>query len=246
MLPIGNRPLIDYVVQDCIKAGIKDMYFVVSEGSTQLQQYYSENDALNQYLIKNGKNAELKLVAVPEGVHFHYIEQPRDGKYGTAVPVALAARFIVDEQSALVIGGDDFIYNRDESSELKRLIEGTPENGNAMLGASVDRDQLSKYGVIEMNSNQEFVQIVEKPDSDNAPSDLINISKYVLNHDAIQAIADYVLTDQSGEYRITDPINDYVARGGSLKVIQSEGQYLDGGTVEGWLEANRVVVGGLA
>jgi dTDP-glucose pyrophosphorylase len=75
---------------------------------------------------------------------------------------------------------------------------------------------------------------------------LINISKYVLNHDAIQTIADYVLTDQTGEYRITDPINDYVTGGGSLKVIRSEGQYLDGGTVEGWLEANRVVLRDLA
>lgn len=246
MLPIGNRPLIDYVVQDCIKAGIKDIYFVVSEGSTQLQQYYSENDALNQYLIKNGKNNEIKLIAVPNGVTFHYIEQPSGGKYGTAVPIALASRFIVDEQSALVLGGDDFIYNSDGSSEFKRLIESTPENGNAMLGVSVDRNQLSKYGVLEISNNQEFVRIVEKPDSDNAPSDLINISKYVLNHDAIQAIANYVLTSQNDEYRITDPINDYVASGGSLKVIRSEGQYLDGGTVEGWLEANRVVVGDLA
>lgn len=241
MLPIGNRPLIDYVVQDCIAAGIRDIYFVVSQGSTQLQQYYSQNDDLNEYLIKNGKNSEIKLVAVPENVTFHYIEQPHSGKYGTAVPVALAAHHIVDEASAVVLGGDDFIYNSDGSSEIKRLLDETPERGNAMLGASVDHDQLSKYGVIQINNDQEFVQIVEKPNPDEAPSDLINISKYVLNHDAIQRIVDYVSTDKTGEYYITDPINQYVADGGSLKVVSAQGQYLDGGTVEGWLHANKVV-----
>jgi UTP--glucose-1-phosphate uridylyltransferase len=242
MLPIGNRPLVDYVVQDCIKAGIRDIYFVVSEGSTQLQQYYSQNDALNQYLIKNGKNEEIKLIAVPDNVTFHYIEQSGSGKYGTAVPVALAAHYIVDEASALVLGGDDFIYNIDGSNEIQRLLDATPENGNAILGVSVDHDQLNKYGVLEINNDQEFVKIVEKPNPDEAPSDLINISKYVLNHDAIQKVVEFVSTNQSGEYYLTDPINQYVAGGGSLKVVRAEGQYLDGGTVEGWLHANQVVL----
>ncbi|CAN5416168.1 UTP--glucose-1-phosphate uridylyltransferase GalU [soil metagenome] len=246
MLPIGNRPLVDYVVQDCIKAGIKDIYFVVSEGSTQLQQYYSENDALNQYLIKNGKNDAIKQVAVPDGISFHYIEQPSGGKYGTAVPVALAARYIVDEESVIVLGGDDFIYNADGSSEIRRLLYATPQDGNAILGVSVERDQLNKYGVIRMNSDEEFVQIVEKPNPGEEPSDLINISKYVLNHDVIRTIVDYVSTDREAEYYITDPINQYVSRGGSLKVVRSQGQFLDGGTTEGWLRANRIVLGDLA
>jgi len=245
MLPIGNRPLIDYVVQDCIAAGITDIYFVISEGSTQIKQYYSDNDTLNQYLIASGKNDLFKLIALPEGVKFHYIEQPQTGKYGTAIPVALAAKFIVDEHSALVVGGDDFIYNADGSSEIKRLLGATPDGGNSMLAVNVPRDHVENYGVIEINDDHDFVQIVEKPAPEYAPSTLINISKYVLNHDALKAIVEFSETQQTGEYYITDAINQYVASDGSLKVVEAQGEYLDGGTTSGWLHANRVVLGDL-
>lgn len=246
MLPIGNRPLVDYVVSDCIKAGITDIYFVISEGSTQLKQYYSNNNALNEYLVEAGKNESIKLIALPDAVNFNYIEQPRRGKYGTAVPVALAAKHIFEGESAVVLGGDDFIYNADGSSEIRRLIDATPENGNAMLATTVASDQVNKYGVLEVSADQEFIRIVEKPTIDEAPSNLINITKYVLNHDVIERIARFVQTDQPGEYYITDPINDYIASGGSLKVVQAKGEYLDGGTLDGWLYANKVVLGDLA
>jgi len=246
MLPIGNRPLVDYVVQDCIEAGITDIYFVVAEGSTQLKQYYSDNESLNEYLIQNGKNDALKLVMSPTNVTFHYIEQPSSGKYGTAVPVALAAPQIFEGESAVILGGDDFIYNSDGSSEIKRLIEATPENGNAILGANVPVDEASKYGVIETSDDQEFARIVEKSSSEGASSVLINISKYVLNYDAIQRIVGFVETDQTGEYYITDPINQYVSSGGTLKVVEAQGEYLDGGNVQGWLHANQVVLGSVA
>lgn len=243
MLPIGNRPLVDYVVQDCIKAGITDIYFVISEGSTQLKQYYSNNDSLNQYLIHNGKNDDLKLVAMPQNVTFHYVEQPMLGKYGTAVPVALASHYIVDDESAIVLGGDDFIYNSDGSSDIKRLIDTTPEQGNSIIGVEVERDQLSKYGVIEMSDDGDFVRIVEKPNPEDISSTLINVSKYVLNSHAIKCIVEFVAGDHDGEYYITEPINQYVADGGTFKIVKAQGQYLDGGTTKGWLHANRVVLG---
>ena len=244
MLPIGNRPVVDYVVQDCIAAGITDIYFVVSVGSTQLQQYYSDNDSLNQYLVASGKDDVVKQIAVTEGISFHYIEQPV-GKYGTAVPVSLVAPYLVDGESVVVLGGDDFIYNEDGTSEIKRLIDATPDNGNTMLGANVERESLGKYGVIEMNANQDFVRIIEKPNPEDSPSTLINVSKYVLNHDALMAIVEFSETQQTGEYYITDPINQFVASGGSLKVVEAQGEYLDGGTTHGWLHANRVVLGDL-
>lgn len=246
MLPIGNRPLVDYVVQDCIKAGITDIYFVVAEGSTQLKQYYSNNESLNEYLIQNGKNDALKLVAPPSEVTFHYIEQPLQGKYGTAVPVALAAPQIFESESAVILGGDDFIYSSDGSSEIKRLISATPDNGNAILGANIPASEVSKYGVIETSANQEFVKIVEKPTPEEAPGTLINISKYILNYDAIKRVVDFVSSDRIGEYYITDPINQYVREGGTLKVVEAQGEYLDGGSVEGWLHANQVVLRSVA
>lgn len=241
MLPIGNRPIVDYVVQDCIAAGITDIYFVVSEESTQIQAYYGDNGALNTYLIANNKENMLPLVTPPRNVRFHYVVQPTNSKYGTAIPVSLVAPKLSHGESVVVLMGDDFIYNSDGSSEVARLLAATPENGNAMLGVNVAREAVSRYGVLQLNAEHEFVRIVEKPAVDEAPSTLINVSKYVLNYDVMQAIAQYAQVPMSGEYYITEPINQYVRGGGSIKVIPAQGAYLDSGTLEGWLHANAVV-----
>lgn len=244
MLPIGNRPLVDYVVQDCISAGITDIYFVISEGSTQLQAYYDDSPVLNEYLRANGKHDYLSMVAPIEGVKFHYVTQDTAGKYGTAIPVALVAPQISDGESVVVLMGDDFIYNADGSSETARLLAATPDGASSMLGVNVPLEQVNRYGVIEMDMNNKFVQIVEKPQPGNAPSTLINVSKYVLNSDIIKHIVEYSSVDlDGGEYYITEPINHYVHSGGLLQVVPAVGEYLDGGSVEGWLHANNVVVG---
>jgi UTP--glucose-1-phosphate uridylyltransferase len=243
MLPIGNRPVVDYVVQDCIKAGITDIYFVVGEESTQLQAYYGGNAALSAYLSTHNKAELLLLVAPIKEVTFHYVTQPSGGKYGTAIPVGLVVPALVEGESVVVLMGDDFIYNRDDSSEVARLLAATPEGGNAMLGVNIPREQVSRYGVLDMNENNEFVRIVEKPTPDQAPSTLINVSKYVLNYDALTAIRRYTETSVSGEYYITDPINQYVQHGGSVRIVTAQGTYLDSGGVDGWLRANMIVAG---
>jgi len=242
MLPVGNRPLVDYVVEDCVKAGIRDIYFVVSEGSTQLRSYYEHNGALETYLIANGKEQALSLIQPPQ-VRFHYVEQPNSGKYGTAVPISLVVPQLPRGESAVVLMGDDFIYNADGSSEVVRLLGATPENGNGMLAAQVHPQAVSHYGVLQLNENNDFVRIVEKPQPQQAPSNFINISKYVFNYDLLSEIARYAELTISGEYMVTEPINQYVIGGGSVRVIPAVGRYLDGGTVEGWLHANRVVLG---
>lgn len=243
MLPIGNRPLVDYVVQDCITAGITDIYFVVSEWMTQIQSYYSDNGLLDAHLIAENKDELLPLVRPPQGINFHYVIQNTNDKYGTAIPVSLVMPMLQQGESVIVVMGDDFIYNADGSSEVRRLIDATPENGNAMLGVNVPREEVGRYGVIDINQNHEFVRIVEKPKPQDAPSTLINVSKYVLNYDLLKTIDNFAAMPMSGEYYITDPINQYVAMGGSIVVVPAQGRYLDGGTVEGWLHANNVVHG---
>ena len=101
----------------------------------------------------------------------------------------------------------------------------------------------SRYGVIDMNERSEFTRIVEKPAPEQAPSTLINVSKYVMSYDLLSAIARYCEISISGEYYITEPINQYVMSGGSVVVAPAHGQYLDGGSEKGWLRANNIVLG---
>lgn len=243
MLPIGNRPLVDYVVQDCLAAGINELIFVVGEDSTQLEGYYRSNIKLNDYLQRNGKTDKLPLVAPLQGVKMHFITQPSYGKYGTAVPVALAADYIDAGESAVVLMGDDFIYNEDGSSEVRRLIDATPEGGCGLLAARIPQESVGKYGVIEQDADGNYVRIIDQPKPEEAPSNLINISKYILTKDVIDLAAG-LDPAHNGEYQLPDAINHYVGKGGEVKVVPAVGEYLDGGSVEGWLHANNVVVGG--
>lgn len=239
MLPIGNRPLIDYVVQDCLAAGINEFIFIVSENSSQLEDFYRSNIQLNDYLKRKGKVDLLPLVG-PLQAKMHFVIQPSYGKYGTAVPVALAADYIEDDESAVVLMGDDFIYNADGSSEIARLLAATPANECSLLAAKIAPEEVSRYGVIAVDDQGNYQRIVEKPDVNEAPSNLINISKYVLTKKVIQMCADVEMSSR-GEYEITDAINSYVDGGGIMRVVTAQGQYLDGGTPEGWLHANTVV-----
>jgi len=242
MLPIGNRPVVDYVVQDCIRAGITDIYFIISEQSTQLRDYYRSNIDLNDYLRHNGKEDLLPLIKPPK-VHMHYITQSSYSKYGTKIPVSLVVPLLEVGESAVVLMGDDCIYRRDDGSEVARLIQAAGED-SAILAVPVPHKDVSKYGVIESNKKGEFVSIVEKPSPEKAPSDVVNVSKYVFNYKALKMIEKYAEKDNvKGEYYITEPINKYVSKGGRMVVVRAEGDYLDSGTVEGWLKANQIVIG---
>lgn len=241
MLPIGTRPVVDYVVQDLIAAGVDDIYFVVGEQSSQIQNYYRSNIQLNDYLRRQGKEDKLPLVAPIEGVKFHFIVQPSQGKYGTAVPISLADEFVDEGERVAVIMGDDFLYSSDGTNDIKRLIEATDEGG-AMIGVNVPRENVSKYGVLQLSEAGNYQKIVEKPAVDDAPSMLINVSKYVLPKAAIHAAASVPVNPSRGEYEITDVINQYVVGGGQVKVVEAAGDYLDAGNVDGWLAANKRVL----
>lgn len=240
MLPVGNRPLIDYVVQDCISAGIEEFFFVVGEQSEQLQTYYGQNEQLNKYLMAHGKEKLMDQIRQPEGVKFHYLIQPAVGKHGTAVPVALAADYIEEGESVAVIMGDDFIYNSDGSSEIKRLILNIEADECALLAARVELKKGGTYGLI-VEKGGYYKKIVDQPTvENNPPSNLINISKYILNKRIIE-LASCVEPAHNGEYQLPDAINHYIEEGGKVRVIPAIGEYLDGGSLEGWLHANEVV-----
>lgn len=243
MLPIGNRPIVDYIVRDCIRAGITDIYFVVSTGSTQLQQYYSENQALNQYLQYNGHESMIELARVPGGVNFHYIEQDPNAKYGTAVPVAMAVPYLQKGESVMVALGDCFFYNRDHSSDLALLKQSTPDNTNSMLAAQVPPEEVSRYGVIQFDEqNGAFEKIIERPPVGQAPSNYINTGAFILTYDVLMQVYNYCNLDLSGEYWLISVINQYVLDKGIVQVVPGKGEFLDGGNVHGWLHANEVVV----
>ena len=249
MLPVGNRPLVDYSVQELIEAGVTDIYMVVSNTEPcQVREFYSDNIVLNDYLISRGKADRVALTkTLPEHVKIHYIAQDANSKYGTAVPVAMAAEEYNLNEPVIVYMGDDFIWNPEGESAATSLINSLQsETDSAILGVEIPKEKVDKYGVLEVQDGK-LTNVVEKPSVEEAPSSLINVSKYILSADLLQKIVAYVNehdfgpTDQG--YMITDPIYDYIKQGQTMRVASTSGQYLDGGSVEGWVHANNVVCG---
>lgn len=241
MLPFGNRPVVDYVVSDCVAAGITDIYFVVSRGSVQLQHYYSGNSRLERYLRTNGKEAALDLIQNYQDINFHYVEQDvENGMYGTTIPVWLCRDFIDEEEPFLIVMGDDITYAKEGESDIQRLVNA---EGAALLGVPVAPTEVSKYGVIatvDKGGRQVFDSIQEKPAVDEAKSNLINVSKYVMPGSFMKYLEASVAAgaNESGEYFIIDAVNQFVADGGDLEVIEANGHYMDSGNVRAWIEAN--------
>ena len=248
MLPVGNRPLVDYSVQELIKAGVKDIYMVISNVEPcQVREFYRDNLALNQYLIDRGKEDRLALAkTLPDDVTIHYTVQDPADKYGTAVPIAMVVKEYNINEPVLVFMGDDFVWNPDGESAAEALIKAAGENDSAILGVEIDKSKVNKYGVLSAVDGK-LVGVVEKPEPEEAPSNLINVSKYIMSADLLQRIVKYVEENDFGpkdqEYMVTDPIDEYIKDGGVMKIASVGGEYLDGGSVEGWLHANNVVCG---
>ena len=249
MLPVGNRPLVDYSVQELIKAGITDIYMVISNVEPcQVQEFYRDNLALNDYLVERGKADRLALAkTLPDHVKIHYTTQDPAGRYGTAVPIALVVEEYNLDEPVLVFMGDDFVWNPDGESAAESLIRSLQsENESAILGVEIPREKVDKYGVLSVQDGK-LVDVVEKPSVEEAPSNMINVSKYIMSRDLLRRVVNYVKSHDFGpldqEYLVTDPIDEYIKEGGIMRVAPTTGEYLDGGSVEGWVHANNVVTG---
>ena len=249
MLPVGNRPLVDYSVQELIKAGITDIYMAISNVEPcQVQEFYRDNLALNDYLVERGKADRLALAkTLPDHVKIHYTTQDPAGRYGTAVPIALVVEEYNLDEPVLVFMGDDFVWNPDGESAAESLIHSLQsENESAILGVEIPREKVDKYGVLSVQDGK-LVDVIEKPSIEEAPSNMINVSKYIMSRDLLRRVVNYVKSHDFGpldqEYLVTDPIDEYIKEGGIMRVAPTTGEYLDGGSVEGWVHANNVVTG---
>ena len=250
MLPIGNRPLVDYVVEDCAKAGIKEAYIVIDEKPfSQIKAYYEENSKLNNYLVARGKSDKLSLTDTSrDGLTLHFYAQKNvDARYGSAEPVAQVVEEFGIDEPCVVLMGDDFIFNKDGSSDLARLMELVEdEDDSAMLATEIPIEDVERYGVLKVDDGN-LTGIYEKPKKEEAPSNLINISKYIMSAELLGRIVKYCKENDFGprdqEYLITDPIIEHIKAGKKIHVLPIKGEYLDGGSMEGWLHANNVVCG---
>src|SRR6266496_1733989 len=246
MLPVGNRPVVDYLVEDCVKAGIKDIYFVVSKQSAQIRQYYGDNEQLYRHLEQKDKAAELeRLEKISAQANFHFVVQSPSMPYGTAVPVMLCEQYIQPDEQAVVLMGDNFIWNKDGRSEVAHLLNEVKAAGltAGMVVAPVPKSEVHKYGIVETAQHHHkrfFKRIVEKPSPKDAPTNLNNVSMYVFDKELFACLQHVKPT--KGEYLLVDALNVYARElKRQLTVVVTKGEYLDCGDLPGWQHANQFI-----
>lgn len=249
MLPILNRPLIDYVVDDLIKAGVERIIMVISEHNSQVLHFYRENPRLVEYLQDHHKTELYQQIdQLHQKAEFIFIRQPDEGLYGTAVPVKLAEQYLKEDEAFFVFMGDDFLFGQNQTSQSKQMLELYQNSGAQGLMTCITKPtkQLDRYGVVKFKpattkSTYNFLDtIIEKPKFDQAPSNLVNVSKYIMTPAIFELLQKQSINSESGELYITDTLVKW-AKTEPIVIYQPQSEYLDGGNPEEWLRANITV-----
>jgi len=232
MLPIVDKPVIQYVVEEVVASGIKDIIVVTGANKRAIEDHF---DTPNEDLVKNllaGDKKELldAINKLSEMANFIYIRQK--GMYGNGTPVLSAEPAIEDEPFA-VIWGDEFIHST--PPRLKQMIDVHEKYGGIVIsGIRIDKkEDLKRYGIadIELVSGNVFKikSIVEKPDPENAPSNLATHGAYILPPEAFAAFKT-LKPGKDGEIWIVDGINLLREQGVPIYAVEiKEGKYYDTG-----------------
>jgi len=248
MLPIGNRPIVDYIIDDCIAAGITDIVLVVGEQSSQVRTYYGHNPLLETYLATHHSGEALtQVTSLATKARFRYVVQDSTQPYGTTVPLWLARDCIAPGESFLYLYGDNIFYRPQGGSAITAFLAEAAASGaqHAMLVNEVPRDKVSQYGIVgtTMHGEHEFFDhIAEKPRVEDAPSNLNNAGCFLLQHSVFSQI-EKGMTHPGKEKYFTDPLNWHHEAGNDIAVVRLDGEFLDCGSLDGWLYANNRVVG---
>lgn len=233
MLPIVDKPVIQYVVEEVVASGIKDIIVVTGANKRAIEDHFdTPNEDLIQNLLAGGKEKLLdEIRKLAEMANFIYIRQK--GPYGNGTPV-LSAEPAIEDESFAVLWGDEFIYS--EPPRLKQMIDVHEKYGGIVIsGVKIkDKQDLSSYGIADIEPVKGNVYkiktIVEKPEPNSAPSSLATHGAYILPPQIFSALKS-LKPGKGGEIWLTDAINLLQNDGLPVYAVEIEnGKYYDTGS----------------
>lgn len=212
MLPLIDRPVIQYVVEEAVASGIDDLIIITGRGKRAIEDYFDDSPELEMRLRENQNSSMLKVVQeVSSLVDIHYIRQKEPLGLGDAI--LRAEKHVGDEPFAVLLG-DDIIVNAVPCTE--QLIEVFARTGGPVIAVSeIPPEKVSSYGIIRGRlldpSLYRVEDIVEKPGPDEAPSRIGAIGRYILTPDIFECLRE-VKPGFGGEIQLTDAIKDLSRR----------------------------------
>ncbi|MEI3598492.1 MULTISPECIES: UTP--glucose-1-phosphate uridylyltransferase GalU [unclassified Oceanobacillus] len=205
MLPILDKPTIQYIVEEAIESGIEDIIIVTGKGKRAIEDHFDHNYELEQNLLNKEKYDVLEKVNHASNIDLHYIRQ-KDPK-GLGHAVWCARKFIGDEPFAVLLG-DDIVQA--ETPGLKQLIEQYDETGSSVVGVQqVSENETDRYGIVDPGEKEgrryKVKKFVEKPAKGTAPSNLAIMGRYVFTPEIFDLLGKHEI-GAGGEIQLTDAI----------------------------------------
>ncbi|GMQ56037.1 UTP--glucose-1-phosphate uridylyltransferase GalU [Vallitalea sediminicola] len=236
MLPIVDKPTIQYIVEEAVSSGVEDIIIVTGRNKRSIEDHFDKSIELELELEKKGKDDLLEIArSVSEIANIHYIRQKEPRGLGHAI--LMAKHFIGNEPFAVLLG-DDVIVSQKPC--LQQMIDVYSEYRTSILGVQkVPMDDVSKYGIIDAKHIEDRIykikDLVEKPLSDDAPSNIAILGRYIIS----PSIFKYLETQEAGaggEIQLTDSLKR-LARDEAIYAYDFIGKRYDVGNIMGFLQA---------
>ena len=234
MLPIIDKPIIQYLVEEAVDSGIEDIILVTRSGQGTLENHFDSNFELEHRLEVNGKVEMLKKVReVSKMANFIYVRQHKYLPYGNGTPLISVKDLIGKNENFVYMFGDDLVLS--ENPCTKQLIDYSNKKKGAVTVAvqEVSKSEVKRYGIYKLakGSKDRVLSAVEKPDPETAPSRLAQFGRFVLNHkviDILQEMCDGNKLGKDEELWLTDAIIQY-AKDNPVYAVRIEGKWMTTG-----------------
>lgn len=236
MLPIVDKPTLQYIIEEAIASGIEEILIVTGRNKKCIEDHFDRSVELELELEKKGKSAMLEMVQdISNMVNIHYIRQKEPKGLGHAVHCAKS--FIGNEPFAVLLG-DDIVDAKTPC--LKQMINAYDEYKTSILGVQeVDKDKVNKYGILDVKHIEDRVykvkDMVEKPAIEEAPSNIAILGRYIITP-AIFDILENQEPGKGGEIQLTDALQTLATKE-AIYAYNFEGRRYDVGDKLGFLEA---------
>ncbi len=237
MLPIVDKPIIQYLVEEAVASGIEEIIFVTGRGKRAIEDHFDYSYELEHTLVEKNKMDLLKeIYKLPNLAKYAFVRQPKPLGDGDAI---LKARHLVGNEPCAIIFGDDIVDF--EKPCLAQLMDVFDKYGDPVIALErVPMDEVSKFGVVDPKKiddrTYEIKRLVEKPRIEEAPSDLTVVGKYIITPDVFEELSK-LKPDKGGEIRLADALANHINNKKVVYGYEFEGKRFDCGSKMGFLKA---------
>jgi UTP--glucose-1-phosphate uridylyltransferase len=239
LLPINGKPGIEYILDECLEAGIKEVIFIISKKKEMIKNYFFK-DQFYKKIIKKKKDPRIieeykKILKYRKMIKFVYQNKP----LGTGDAVLKAKKFIKDDYFLMLLPDDLIIKNNCSSSMIKIHKK---YNSSVMASMKVKRNSVTRWGIYKFSKNLDknnylINDVVEKPSIKKAPSNKAVIGRYILPKKIFKKLLKQE-TGKGGEIHITDAIQSLIKENEKFIAHNFSGKYLDCGTMKGYIKSS--------